>query len=95
LSARINPTGIQFPTIGVGVGVLPTKPVGGLSHTFLEHAVRGVAVHDDQFRTCRVTNHGAISFDRHGFGVVKQIDADVGDLEVRQAANGFHGALKH
>ena len=95
MSTRINPSGIQFPTIGGGVGVLPTKPIARISHALFEHAVRSLTIHDDQIRIGGITHDGAIGFDRHGLGIFKQVDAYVRDLEVSQAANGFHGALEH
>ena len=95
MSARIDPIGIQRPTTARGVGVLPAEPVARISHTLLQHAVRGFAIHDDQVGAVGVAHDGAISFDRHGFRIFKQVDADVRDAEVSQAADCFHEGLEH
>jgi len=95
LSTRIDPIWIQYPAINIRVGVFPTEPVRGFRDTFFDHAISGGAVHDEEVGICRVTDNGAIGFDRHRLSVFKQVDADVGDGEVRKAANGLHGALEH
>lgn len=95
MSARIDPAGVKNPTASGGVGVLPTKPVARISNALFEDAVRRGAIHDDQIRISGIAYNSAVNLNRNGFCVLKQIEANVRDLEVGQAANRFHEALEH